>query len=127
MAPNVHIVYRTRVGRHLWFILCVFPNFTLIFFISTLFQQADPVPDVWENCKEEVLSKAANDLDPEVGCVIASIDYQSSYIKILKAVSYLNKPDVIFLATNMDERFPYSKDLVLPGTIFKAIEGLGIL
>ena len=97
------------------------------FFISTLFQQADPVPDVWENCKEEVLSKAANDLDPEVGCVIASIDYQSSYIKILKAVSYLNKPEVIFLATNMDERFPYSKDLVLPGTIFKAIEGLGIL
>ena len=100
---------------------------TKFFVFLTLFQQADPVPDVWENCKEEVLSKAANDLDPEVGCVIASIDYQSSYIKILKAVSYLNKPEVIFLATNMDERFPYSKDLVLPGTIFKAVEGLGTL
>ena len=83
----------------------------------TLFQQADPVPDVWENCKDEVLAKAANELDPEVGCVLASKDFHSSYIKILKAVSYLNNPEVFFLATNMDDQAPYSNDLILPGRI----------
>ena len=86
-------------------------------FVLTLLQQADPVPDVWENCKDEVLAKAANELDPEVRCVIASKDYHSSYIKILKAVSYLNNPEVFFLATNMDEMAPYSNDLLLPGRI----------
>ena len=35
---------------------------------------------------------------------------------MLKAVSYLNKPEVIFLATNMDERFPYGGDVIAPGT-----------
>ena len=74
--------------------------------------QADPV-NVWG---PEALTKAASELDPQVGCVIASIDYHSSYIKMLKAVSYLNNPDVIFVATNMDERFPYGENLVLPGT-----------
>ncbi len=85
--------------------------------MTPLFQQADPVPDVWENCKDEVLAKAAKELDPEVGCVIASKDFHSSYIKILKAVSYLNNPEVIFVATNMDEVAPYSNDLLLPGRI----------
>ena len=90
---------------------------TKFFVFLTLFQQADPVPDVWENCKDEVLAKAANELDPEVGCVLASKDYHSSYIKILKAVSYLNNPEVFFLATNMDDQAPYSNDLILPGRI----------
>ena len=65
------------------------------------FQQANPVPDVWENCKDEELAKAANDLDPEIGCDIASIDYQASYVNILNAVGYLNNPEVFFLATNV--------------------------
>jgi len=77
----------------------------------------DPVPEDWvPPHSTNALTKAATELDSDVGCVIASIDYHSSYIKMLKAVSYLNNPETIFLATNMDERFPYSKDLVLPGT-----------
>ena len=44
------------------------------------------------------------------------MDYHTSYVKMLKAVSYLNNPDVLFLATNMDERFPFGENLVLPGT-----------
>ena len=59
--------------------------------------------------------KAATELDKEVGCVIASFDFHCSYIKLVKAISYLNNPEVIFLATDMDERFNYSKDVVLPG------------
>ena len=93
-------------------------------FVLTLFQQADPVPDVWENCKDEVLAKAANELDPEVGCVLASKDFHSSYIKILKAVSYLNNPEVFFLATNMDDQAPYSNDLILPGRILQFLSWL---
>ena len=73
----------------------------------------DPVPEEWN---ADCLTKAASELDPEVGCVVASIDYHAGYIKMLKAVSYLNDPNVLFLATNLDERFPYGPNLVVPGT-----------
>ena len=35
---------------------------------------------------------------------------------MLKAITYLNNPEVIFLATNLDERFPWGENMVLPGT-----------
>ena len=73
----------------------------------------DPVPEEWN---ADCLTKAASEIDPEVGCVVASIDYHAGYIKMLKAVSYLNDPNVLFLATNLDERFPYGPNLVVPGT-----------
>ena len=55
-------------------------------------------------------------MDPDVGCVIASLDYYVSYLKMLKAVTYLNNPEIIFLVTNLDERFPFGNGMVLPGT-----------
>ena len=54
-------------------------------------------------------------LNRDVGCVIASITYELSYMKLMKAVSYLDNPDVIFLATNTDPVFPVSKGCALPG------------
>ncbi|XP_038053683.1 glycerol-3-phosphate phosphatase-like isoform X1 [Patiria miniata] len=57
-------------------------------------------------------------LDPEVKAVCVGFDRRFSYFKILRAASYLNKPNVPFLGTNEDQRFPphVGYEIVLPGT-----------
>ena len=63
----------------------------------------------------------AKTLSKDVGCVIASITYELSYMKLMKAVSYLDNPDVIFLGTNTDAVFPVSKGCVCPGMTLNVI------
>ncbi|XP_017760231.1 PREDICTED: glycerol-3-phosphate phosphatase-like, partial [Eufriesea mexicana] len=62
--------------------------------------------------------------DDEVGAVIVGFDEHFSYPKMVKAASYLNDPNVYFIATNTDERFPVANNIVIPGTgsIVRCIE-----
>ena len=62
----------------------------------------------------DTAQELTNKLDPNVECVIVGFDKDISYIKIMKATTYL-KPQTLFIATNTDEKFPLSPTCVLPG------------
>ena len=56
------------------------------------------------------------ELDPEVNCVLHGFDPYYNYSKIRKAVNYLAKDTVQFIATNKDMKTPSVGDLIIPGT-----------
>ena len=47
--------------------------------------------------------------------MISALDLHISYIKILKAATYLNRSDVLFIATNDDASLPQNDEVVMPG------------
>lgn len=70
-------------------------------------------PDILEGSLAEAVQ--AFTPDPEIGAVIVGFDEHFNFIKMMKAASYLDRPDVIFIGTNTDERFPMP-GCVIPGT-----------
>ena len=53
------------------------------------------------------MSEGDIDLDPDVGAVVVGFDPDFDYAKLLKASCYLLRdPNCLFLATNMDEKYP---------------------
>jgi phosphoglycolate phosphatase len=75
--------------------------------------QPDPPPDVWtvDKLKENPLG-----LDEDVVGVIVGYDLHLSFMKLLKAASYLSRQGSVFLATNTDAQFPMnSAQVVVPG------------
>ncbi|XP_037824678.1 glycerol-3-phosphate phosphatase-like [Lucilia sericata] len=71
---------------------------------------------------EEYISKHLK-LDEKVGAVMVGFDEHISFPKLTQAVTYLNDPDCLFIATNTDESFPMPH-MVVPGTgsFVRAIE-----
>ena len=52
-------------------------------------------------------------LDPEVGCVLAGLDFHINYLKLSHALQYLRR-GAVFLATNVDSTFPMNHNF-FPG------------
>ncbi|KAL1852105.1 hypothetical protein VTK73DRAFT_9284 [Phialemonium thermophilum] len=52
-------------------------------------------------------------LDPDVGCVLAGLDFHINYLKLSHAYQYLRR-GAVFLATNLDSTFPMNHNF-FPG------------
>jgi 4-nitrophenyl phosphatase len=52
-------------------------------------------------------------LDPDVGCVLAGLDFHVNYLKLSLAYQYLRR-GAVFLATNVDSTFPMNHNF-FPG------------
>jgi len=59
----------------------------------------DMTPEDWKGIADGSM------LDPEVGCVLAGLDFHVNYLKLSLAFQYLRR-GAVFLATNVDSTFP---------------------
>ena len=53
--------------------------------------------------------------DPDVGAVVVGLDKHFSYPKLVKAATYLNNPDVLFIGANPDVERPSPNNNRFPG------------
>lgn len=63
-------------------------------------------------------------LDPEVKAVVVGFDEHFSYMKLNRAMQYLNREGCLFVGTNADTRLPLEGGKAVPGTgcLLQAVE-----
>nr|XP_005886840.2 PREDICTED: phosphoglycolate phosphatase [Bos mutus] len=63
-------------------------------------------------------------LEPDVRAVVVGFDPHFSYMKLTKAVRYLQQPDCLLVGTNMDNRLPLENGRFIAGTgcLVRAVE-----
>ncbi|XP_008843441.1 glycerol-3-phosphate phosphatase [Nannospalax galili] len=63
-------------------------------------------------------------LEPDVRAVVVGFDPHFSYMKLTKAVRYLQQPDCLLVGTNMDNRLPLENGHFIAGTgcLVRAVE-----
>lgn len=84
-------------------------------------RHTEPGPDPLKTNVQSLLDEFK--ADPEIGAVVVGFDEHFSFPKMFKAGTYLNDPEVLFIATNTDERFPSTRGVVPgTGTFVRAIE-----
>ena len=85
--------------------------------IKSIGLEPDPMPERWDLETAEAL---VNSMEENVGCVVVGFQYDISYIKLLKAVTYLHNPEVLFLGTNSDPvavlHFQNNKTCIMPAS-----------
>ena len=78
--------------------------------------ESDPMPAKWDpDIAEHVMEKMENN----IGCVVVGYNYDVSYMKLLKAATYLQNPNVLFVGTNSDPMFPLylkNRKCIMPAT-----------
>ena len=57
---------------------------------------------------------------------MVGFDSNFSYMKLIKAVTFLNKADCVFIATNEDTRLPANSDVIIPGKVLVLLFLTGI-
>ncbi|XP_036326662.1 glycerol-3-phosphate phosphatase-like isoform X1 [Rhagoletis pomonella] len=77
-------------------------------------KHSDIGPDVMNGTLAEYLATSFCK-DAEIGAVVVGFDEHFSFCKMIKAASYLDNPECLFIATNTDERFPMP-GMVIPGS-----------
>lgn len=61
-------------------------------------------------------------LEPDVRAVVVGFDPHFSYMKLTKAVRYLQQPDCLLVGTNMDNRLPLENGRFIAGPCAQGLE-----
>ncbi|KAK9874378.1 hypothetical protein WA026_002725 [Henosepilachna vigintioctopunctata] len=91
-------------------------------------QELDEILIKHEGVGPDVVTSFSDALDftihSEIKAVVVGMDKDFSYRKMIKAATYLNNPEVLFIGTNTDEQFPVGGTKIMPGTgsLVRAIE-----